>query len=128
MIFQDVLVALGFVRGDGSGIQQDGSYRSNGDISAVAGNLQASTLGKGLRVKEGANAKQGVTAAMVGGTLLVANTSITANSRLMLTRQAGGANPGAVYESARVAGASFTVTSTNVADTGTVAFEIFEPA
>lgn len=96
-------------------------------LNASTCDLAVHTAGRGLRVAEGANAKQGLTGAMVAGTLLVANTAITANSRLLLTRQAGGTNPGAVYESARVAGTSFTVTSTNAADTGQVAFEIFEP-
>lgn len=92
------------------------------------GNYRVMSLGSGLAVAEGANAKQGVTGAMTAGTITVSNTKITANSRLLLTRQAGGTNPGAVYESARTAGTSFTVTSTNAADTGTVAYEIFEPA
>lgn len=91
------------------------------------GPLDVQTAGQGLRVIEGANCKQGVSAAMVGGTVTVPNASVTANSRIILTRQAGGANPGAVYESARVAGTSFTITSTNAADTGTVAYQIFEP-
>lgn len=100
--------------------------------SAFAGTLtgssfDAATAGQGVKVAEGANAKQGLTAAMVAGTLTVANTSITANSRIQLTRQAGGTNAGAIFESARTPGTSFTVASSNAADTGQVAFEIFEP-
>lgn len=101
---------------------------NNTNFDIAFANLRLSTIGKGVQVAEGANAKQGLTGAMVAGTLLVANTSVTANSRIQLTRQAGGANAGAVFESARVAGTSFTVSSTNAADTGQVAFEIFEPA
>lgn len=97
-------------------------------LTTSGGNIAADSVGKGFQTKEGSNAKQGVTGSLSGGTLVVANTAITANSRLLLTRQAGGTNPGAVYESARNAGTSFTVTSTNAADTGTVAYEIFEPA
>lgn len=77
---------------------------------------------------EGSNKKQGVTAAMVAGTLVVANTSVTASSRIILTRQETGTHPGAVYVSARTPGTSFAVTSTNAEDTGTVAFLIAEPA
>lgn len=123
------------VRGDGllnwgPGTTSADSSLSRGGanlLNASTCDLAVHTAGRGLRVAEGSNAKQGLTAAMAGGTLLVANTAITANSRLLLTRQAGGTNAGAVFESARVAGTSFTVTSTNAADTGQVAFEIFEP-
>lgn len=94
----------------------------------ASGGVAVPTVGQGLLVKEGANAKQGVSAAMVAGTISVANTSVTANSRIVLTRQEGGANPGAVYVSARVAGTSFDITSTNAGDTGIVAYQIFEPA
>lgn len=99
-----------------------------GLVGLTGADLRLATLGKGLRVAEGANGKQGLSAAMVAGTLTVANSAITANSRLQLTRQNGGTNPGSVYESARIPGTSFTVTSTNAADTGQVAYEIFEPA
>lgn len=81
----------------------------------------------GLRVFEGSNAKQGV-ATLVGGTVTVANTSVTAASRIMLTVNAPGGTVGTPYVSARVAGASFTISSTSGADTSTVAYQIFEPA
>jgi hypothetical protein len=93
----------------------------------VQGNVNAGVAGGGFRAKEGANCKQGISAAMVTGTVTVANTSVTATSRIVLTRQDGGTNAGAVYVSARIAGTSFTIASTNAADTGTVAYEIFEP-
>jgi Pectate lyase superfamily protein len=94
----------------------------------TGGPLSLTSLGYGLRVKEGANGKQGVTGGMVAGETVVKTAAITADSRLMLTRQAGGTHPGAVYEAARVPGTSFTVKSTNAEDTGTVAYQIFEPA
>lgn len=81
----------------------------------------------GLTVTEGANAKQGV-ATLVGGTVTVANTSITANSRIFLTSQADGGAPGSLRVSARVVGTSFTITSSSATDTSVVAYEIFEPA
>lgn len=92
------------------------------------GNFRVVRVGAGLCVAEGANAKQGVSAALVAGTTVVANTSVTANSRIFLTRQVGGANPGAPHVTAIVPGVSFTITSTNAADTGVVAYQIFEPA
>lgn len=85
------------------------------------------TAGRGLKIKEGSNARMGV-ATLVGGTVTVANTSVTANSRIFLTGQADGGTPGAVRVSSRVAGTSFTITSTNGADTSTIAFHIVEPS
>jgi hypothetical protein len=85
-----------------------------------------SLVGAGFSTKEGANAKQG-TAILVAGTVTVANTSVTASSRIFLTSQVDGGTPGFLRVSTRVAATSFTITSSNVADTSTVAYEIFEP-
>lgn len=95
-----------------------------GAIYANAG-VDVDVAGQGLAVREGTNAKQGI-ATLAGGTVTVANTSVTANSRIMLTTQAPGGTVGAVYISARTPGTSFTITSTSSADTSTVAYEIFE--
>lgn len=92
----------------------------------ASGNVDVTVAGDGLRVAEGANAKQG-TAVLVAGTVTVANSSVTANSRILLTSQADGGTPGFVRVSARVAGTSFTITSSNAADTSTIAYEILEP-
>ncbi len=91
------------------------------------GNFLIQQAGKGLRVKEGSNAKQG-TATLSGGSATVSNTSVTANSRIFLTSQSDGGTPGWLRVSARLAGASFTITSSSGSDTSTVAYEIFEPA
>lgn len=93
----------------------------------ISGNvLDVSTAGNGLQVAEGSNAKQG-TAVLVAGTVTVANTSVTANSRILLTTQTPGGTAGFLVVSARTAGTSFTILSSNAADTSTVAYEIFEP-
>ena len=92
----------------------------------VAGNVDVTAAGSGLRVAEGANAKQG-TAVLVAGAVTVANTSVTANSRIFLTSQVDGGAPGFVRVSARVAGTSFTITSSSATDTSTIAYEIVEP-
>lgn len=81
----------------------------------------------GLRVKEGSNARMG-TATLVAGTVTVNTTAVTANSRIFLTAQTSGAAPGALRISARTAGTSFTITSTNAGDTSAVAWVIIEPA
>jgi hypothetical protein len=83
--------------------------------------------GKGLRVKEGTNAKMG-TAVLVGGTKAVATTAVTANSRIYITSNVDGGTPGWLRVSTRTAGTSFTITSSSATDTSTVAWMIVEPA
>lgn len=83
--------------------------------------------GKGLKVKEGTNARMG-TATLVAGTLVVANTSVTATTRIFLTVQTAGGTQGFLRISARTAGTSFTITSTSVSETSTVAWLLVEPA
>lgn len=90
------------------------------------GIIDVTTVGKGLAVAEGTNGKQG-TAVLAAGTVTVANANVTANSRILLTSQADGGTPGFLRVSARVAGTSFTITSSSATDTSTVAYEIFEP-
>ncbi len=94
-----------------------------------ADNVLISTAGKGLSVKEGSNAKQGV-ATLSSGTVLVSNSSVTANSRIFLTAQTLGTvtAPSALTVSARVASTSFTILASQLTDTSVVAYEIFEPA
>ena len=72
----------------------------SGDSDIVAG-----MAGKGLRVKEGTNAKMG-TLTLNGATAVqVATTAVTATSRIFLTVQAPGGTPaGVAYVSGRTAG------------------------
>lgn len=99
---------------------------NNGIFVGGANGVDIQTLGAGVRVAEGANAKQGV-ATLAAGTVTVANTSVTASSRIFLTPQETGALTGIIRVSARTAGTSFTITSTVNTDTAVVAWEIFEP-
>jgi hypothetical protein len=94
--------------------------------TVYGGGWALKTIGAGFRVAEGANAKQGV-ATLSGGTFVVSNTSVTASSRIHLTAQDNNST-GALRVSARTPGTSFTITSNNSADSGVVAYEIFEPA
>jgi hypothetical protein len=95
----------------------------------ASGNVDVTSAGSGLKVAEGANAKQGTFVLSGAATTVVSNTSVTANSRILLTVQALGtvASPSSLSVSARSAGASFTVTPSQSTDTSTVAYEIFEP-
>src|SRR5438067_758257 len=80
----------------------------------------------GLKITEGANGTMGV-ATLAAGTVVINTTAVTANSRIFLMDQNGGANAGTPYISARVAATSFTITSTNGADVSDVAWWIVEP-
>jgi hypothetical protein len=101
------------------------------DTGPANGRVQAFYVsGNGIvRYKEQANGMAGVATTGAGGTILVANTQIKANSRIMLTLQDGGVVPtAAVYVSARVVGVSFTIQSLAAGDVGCkVYYQIFEP-
>lgn len=107
-----------------------GSGQSGGSFSVfgnTATSLALGSAGGGLAVKEGTNARSGVST-LVGGTVTVANTSVTATSRIQLTSNADGGTPGWLRVSARTAGTSFTITSSSGTDTSTVAWFMVEPA
>lgn len=73
----------------------------------------------------GAATSNRVTATLVAGTVVVANTLINTSDRLKLTTVLFGGTPGVISENlaARVAGTSFTLLSSNVADTSTIQCE-----
>ncbi len=97
-----------------------------GRLDLNSTDLRIATIGRGLQIQEGTNARMG-TAVLTAGAVTVANTSVTANSRIFLTSQADGGTPGFLRVSARSAGVSFTITSGSGADTSTVAYLIVEP-
>lgn len=86
-----------------------------------------SVVGAGIIFKVGSNARTG-TGTLSGGTLAVANTSVTANSQVFIQDTGGGtvANIGNLYVASQTATTGFTVTSTNVLDNSTFRYWIFE--
>lgn len=107
---------------------RDGSTRLHTVNTFVTeGDLVCDVAGGGLFVREGANARSGV-ATLVAGAATVNTTEVTANSRIQLTSQVDGGAPGFLRVSARVAGTSFTITSSSGTDTSTVAWFMVEPA
>jgi hypothetical protein len=96
-------------------------------FSASANNNGTVTPASHSTWRSGAITKTSGTAVLVGGTVVVNTPSVTANSRIILTANVTGGTPGALYVSARSAGASFTITSTSGTDTSTVAWMLFEP-
>jgi hypothetical protein len=100
---------------------------ASGDQAPTRAETDTDFMAKALpKVTEGSNAKMGV-ATLVAGAATVANTSVTATSRIFLTSQADGGAPGSLRVSARVAGTSFTITSSSGTDTSTIAYLIVEP-
>ncbi|MCX5598433.1 right-handed parallel beta-helix repeat-containing protein [Streptomyces phaeochromogenes] len=100
---------------------------STGAYSIIGADLRVGTVGRGLRVAEGANGKMN-RATLVGGTVTVANTSVTATSEIFAFCQTPGGTPGWLRCSARVVGTSFTILSSSGTDTSVIAWQIFEPA
>lgn len=77
-----------------------------------------------MRVKSGSNQRIGQ-ATLVAGTVTVNNTSVTANSRIFLTVETAGGTQG-ILSYTKVAATSFTINSTNAADTSVVNWLIVE--
>jgi hypothetical protein len=134
-------VGLGFITDPDCGLYRIGTNNWAGaaggnkifDVSTTAfgitGNLSLTTAGNKHLVKEGTNASMGL-ATLAAGTVVVNTTVVSATSRIQLTVQALGtvAAPKAVAVTARTAGTSFTITSSDATDTSTVAWLIVEPA
>ncbi|MEW2570507.1 glycosyl hydrolase family 28-related protein [Streptomyces sp. NPDC047070] len=105
------------------------SGQSNGVWNLWAGAINALNIGSaggGIAIKEGANARMGV-ATLVGGTVTVANTSVTATTRIAVFRQAAGGTLGHL-SATRTAATSITITSSSATETSVVAWVLYEPA
>ena len=98
-----------------------------GPLLVLDGDVTIATVGAGLRVKEGVNARMGVDT-LVAGSVVVNTAAITANSRIFLSGQNSAGVHGELTVSARTAGTSFTISSGNVADTRSIGWMIVEPA
>lgn len=100
---------------------------NTGDISNSLGHIKTTLAGKGFYLKEGTNAMMG-TGTLSGGTATISTTAVAANSRIFLTDTGGGANIGSLTAGTITAGTSFVVNSTNVLDSSTFNWIIFQPA
>ncbi len=78
----------------------------------------------GLYLNEDENSKMGQ-ATLSGGTVIVENTSITANSRIFLTVQSVSGTPG-LLSLVKVVDTGFIINSTQASDASTVAYLIIE--
>jgi hypothetical protein len=114
-----------------AGLKTDGYFAAVGTIYgsnlSLTGDVVVQTAGRGLQVREGTNAKMGVST-LVAGTVTVSTTAVTATSRILLTGQNSSGTHGELTVSARTAGTSFTITSSSATDTRSVAWIIMDPA
>lgn len=111
-----------------------GTATTSGNVVVSAGDLSVSTVGKGLKVKEGSNAKMGVATLNGSGTVTVNTTAVTANSRIFLSYADKGTAPSglseAVWVSSITPGSSFVIKSgvTGSSNDANVNWLIIEPA
>jgi len=93
-----------------------GAQTFSADMTINA-NVLINTAGKGVQIKEGSNARMG-TSTLTNGTVTVSNTSVTANTRIFLTRYAPGASTalGTLSVGTVVANTSFVIDSRNPTD------------
>lgn len=91
----------------------------------VYGQLGISAIGSGLSIAEGTNAKMGIIT-LVAGTFTVNTTAVTANSRILLSRQTAAGTLGHLATANVIAGTSFDIVSDNAGDTSDVAYLIVE--
>lgn len=103
---------------------------NSGDVKVLTGDLMIETAGKGLKIKDGANSKIGVTTAFPGGgtnTVTVSTTAVTANSIIFVAAQSGaGTIDPKLWVSAITAGTSFVISSGDNSFVGTVGWLIVD--
>ncbi len=98
------------------------------DVTVATGDLVVGAPGKGLRYKNGANARAG-NATLAGGTVTVINTTVTENTIVMVSRQTPGGTLGELSYSVTTnagAGNGFTITSSSAAETSVVSYHLIE--
>lgn len=94
--------------------------------AATLESVRKHVLGEPLTMPGGSNAAAGK-ATLVGGTVVVSTSKVTANTLILVTPQETGTLAGVLRISARTAGASFTVSSSDAGDTCDFAWFLIEP-
>ena len=117
------LQILGTAGGAGGALLDFGTAANR--AAFVNADLDIATVGNGLRVKEGTNARLG-TATMAGGTITVANTTVTAATRVLYARSVAGGTLGHLSRTISV-GVSFTINSSSNLDTSQIAWMLVDP-
>lgn len=94
-----------------------GTITSNGNLTMAAGVLLSITSGTNQRAGD---------FTLVAGTKTVSNTTVTANTRVYLTRKTSGGTIGMSITYTLSAGTSFTATSDNILDTSVYSYLLIE--
>jgi hypothetical protein len=117
---------------NGTGGAEGDVFLNRNQAGSIIGTTQFSadlvgvTAGKGIKIKEGSNARMG-TATLVGGTIAVSNTSVTASTRVFISRSTTGGTEGTL-STTQINATSFTVNSSSGTDTSTVNWLLIEPS
>jgi hypothetical protein len=102
--------------GDGSLVF---TWKNNTGLSVVNGNLRVDSLGRGVQIKSGTNARVNMGNVLVLGTVIVGNTSVTANTVITWNRVVSGGTLGNITIT-RAAGTGYTITSDSATETSTI--------
>jgi hypothetical protein len=113
-------------KGSGGGTARD--FVLGADATEVlrltSADLKMATA-KTLSIASGSNQRCG-DAVLVAGTVTVSNTTVTANTRVFLTRKSTGGTIGFAITYTLIAATSFTITSDNALDTSTYSYLLVE--
>lgn len=114
-----------FKLGDGIITKTSGILFTFNSGGIFPGDLKITQAGNGLQIKAGSNARIG-TATLASGTVTVSNTSVTASTRVFI-QDTGGSITNLGSNTVTIsAGSGFTVTSTNILDSSTFNWILFE--
>lgn len=100
---------------------------TNYALNVATGNIFVGTAGNGLIIKSGSNARIG-TGTLTGGTVTIANTSVTANTRVFLQDTSSSITNVGTLTVVTTAGTGFVVTSTIALDASTFNWLLVESA
>lgn len=104
-----------------------GAVEAVSNITTIAGEFRALAAGKGLSIKEGTNARMGLSAAMTAGTITISTTAIATGDRIILQHVTPGGTLGHLSYGTIVNATSFVITSSSNTDTSTVFWFILKP-
>jgi hypothetical protein len=118
------LIYGGFV---GNGLNNNfgnGTHTFGGRVQIFNAGIKLATAGTLIEVQSGTNQRAGE-ATLVAGTVTISNTTVTANTRMQITRHTTGGTAGNTTYTT-IASTSFTINSDNPLDTSTYSYFMYE--
>jgi hypothetical protein len=123
--YKDWSIKLQAILSSTSGITWTQVDKTSSNLSDISTRLHSSLQGvQGTTSGNAYHATEKGTAVLVAGTKIVNTAQALTGSIILLTSQIDGGTVGFLRVSARVNGTSFTITSSNAADTSTVGYII----